>query len=106
MTDRSAAGRAARDKGVRSERDVFKIFEAAGGVVLNLDGQGDHLVELSSVLYHVEVKRREQTRIEAWCHQAEQERSREIYVPTVVWRRSREPWRVAMPLDAFLDVVT
>jgi len=99
------AGAHHRRKGLVGEREVFHRFEAAGGRVLKLEGQGDNLVELADVIYHVESKRRETTRIEEWCHQAEAEKAWDIAVPVVVWRKSREPWRIAIPLDAFLEVV-
>jgi len=98
-------GKAERAKGLRGEREVFDAFKAAGGRVLKLEGQGDNVVELADVVYHVEAKRQERTQIEMWCKQAQRERAWEVAVPVVVWRRSREPWRVALELDAFLGIV-
>lgn len=95
-----------RNKGLRGEREVTKAFEAAGGVVLQLEGQGDHLIELADFVFHVEAKRRERIEIVRWCHQAETEAAQPYYVPLVVWRQSREPWRATLPLDLFLDVAT
>ena len=101
------AGAHHRRKGLVGEREVFDRFVAAGGRVLKLENQGDNVVELADVIYHVETKRREQTRIEEWCHQAESEVAwKGVAVPVVVWRKSREPWRIAMPLTPFLEVVT
>jgi len=85
---------------------VTLAFEAAGGKVLNLEGQGDQLVELNDWVFHVESKRQEVIQIEKWCHQAETERARDFYVPVVVWRRSRQPWRATLPLAAFLDMAS
>lgn len=101
----SSDGAHHRRKGLRAEREIFERFQAAGGVVLNLDGQGDHLVELHDVIYHVEGKRQERIEIEKWCRQAESEAARPYFVPVVVWRRSRQPWRITLGLDAFLEVV-
>jgi len=95
-----------RRKGVRGEREVAVAFEQAGATRLhNLEGQGDHLVELCDFLYHVEAKRRERLDLMAWVRQAEAE-AEEPYIPLVVFRQSGQPWRVVLRLDHFLDTVT
>lgn len=95
-----------RRKGVRGEREVAVAFEQAGATRLhNLEGQGDHLVELADVLYHVEAKRRERLDLMAWVKQAEAEADPRM-VPLVVFRQSREPWRVVLRLDHFLEVAS
>lgn len=98
-------GRGKRNKGLRGEREVFHLFENAGAAVLRLEGQGDNVVELADVIYHVESKRQERIEILKWCRQAEAERARPYFIPLVVFRPSREPWRVTLPLDAFLEIV-
>ena len=52
----------------------------------------------------VEVRRRERIDIASWCadHEAE---TPEHLTPIVVWRKSREPWRVSLTLDDFLDLL-
>lgn len=58
-------------------------------------------VALSVEGMFVEVKRCERVEIDKWCAQAELA-SPHSSTPCVVWRRSRQPWRVALPLDEFL----
>ena len=99
-------GKMSRSKGLRGEREVFKLFEAAGGTVLNLDGQGDHLVELGDVLFHVESKRSETVRMSTWVAQAAREAARPYYVPVVVWRQNHRDWQIDLPFDAFLELMT
>lgn len=95
-----------RDKGLRGELELRHLFEAAGATSLhNLEGQGDQILELADVLYHVECKRRERLDIPAWCRQAEGEADARM-VPLVVYRSSRQPWRVVLRLDHFLEIAT
>jgi hypothetical protein len=94
-----------RRKGVRGEREVAIAFEQAGATRLhNLEGQGDHLVELDDYLFHVEVKRRERLAIMDWVRQAEAEADPRM-IPLVVFRQSGQPWRVVLQLDQFIGVV-
>lgn len=53
---------------------------------------------------HLEVKRCERVEIDKWCAQAELATSPGD-VPAVAWRRSRQRWRVALPLTDFLRLV-
>ena len=53
---------------------------------------------------HVEVKRQERTEIGAWMAQAERDAARFGGWPCVFHRRSREAWRVTMPLTAWLEM--
>jgi Holliday junction resolvase len=54
--------------------------------------------------HHLEIKRQERISIEAWCQQAEAD-APEGVKPVVVFRRSRQPWRVTLKLDDFLELV-
>lgn len=95
-----------RRKGVRGERAIAVAFQEAGATRLhNLEGQGDLLVELSDVLYHVEAKRRERLELMTWIRQAELEADSRM-VPLVVFRQSRQPWRVVLRLEHFLEVAS
>ena len=54
--------------------------------------------------FHVEVKRQERLSIPAWVKQSEDD-CPEDCVPLVVYRSSREPWRVVLKLDDLLDLL-
>ena len=95
-----------REKGLRGEREVFHLFIGAGGAVLKLEGQGDNVVELNDVIYHVESKRQETLQIMKWVRQAEGEAARPFFVPLVCFRQNSQPWRVVLRLDAFLEIVS
>jgi len=99
-------GKRERDKGMAAEREVrdlinalssFHVFKAPHSGALEWM-KGD-LVGFPKM--HLEVKRQERVSIDKWCEQAEGQ-AEEGQVPAVVWRRSREPWRIAMPLDHFI----
>jgi hypothetical protein len=52
---------------------------------------------------HLEVRRRETLSIEAWCREVEAKADGRI--PAVTFRRNNQPWRVALPLDQFLQLL-
>ena len=53
--------------------------------------------------FHVEVKRHERIEIGAWMEQAERDAAHfGDGWPCVFFRRSREGWRVCMPLEVFV----
>lgn len=83
-----------KERGLRAQRTA--PLQAAGGTgdadVLGVEG------------CHLEVKRCERVEIDKWCAQVELA-SKPADIPCVVWRRSHQPWRVALPLEDFLDLV-
>ena len=70
----------------------------AGGV-----GWGDIAVPSMPSL-HFEVKRQERLMIPQWVRQAEADASMGR-IPVVAFRQSREPWRVVLRLDHFVELV-
>lgn len=54
--------------------------------------------------YHVEAKRQETIKIHEWTRQTDLD-CPEGSQPLLAYRRSREPWRVVITLDHFLDLV-
>lgn len=96
-----------RRKGANGEREIARILRAHG-----FSGQRTALLQTHGVAgaadvtglpgIHIEVKRAEALRIEQWCRQAEAECGEKV--PVVMWRRSRQPWRVTLPLADFLDM--
>ena len=95
-----------RHKGARGEREVARIFRAAGfdcnrvpnsgGLRLKGDLYGD-------VPFHVEVKRQERLQIWAWLAQAEAEADGKT--PLVAFRRSGGRWYACLPLDDLLGIL-
>lgn len=83
-----------RDHGLKAQRTA--PLQAARGVhdadVIGVEG------------FHLEIKRAERVEIDKWCAQAALA-SRPTDTPAVVWRRSRQPWRVALDLTEFLELV-
>lgn len=110
-------GRSARTKGASAERELCKIISTATGLDIRrtpnsgglyLRNRGD-LPLLAGDLtgltgYHIEAKRQETIKIAAWTAQAEAD-CPEGSVPVLAYRRSREPWRVVLPLDHFLKLI-
>jgi hypothetical protein len=97
-------GKAQRDKGLLGEREVRHAFEDAGFTVRGLEGEGDNLAFRDGLTFHLETKRRERLALPEWIRQAEAEAPSHA-TPLVVYRRSREPWRVVLPLSEFLQLV-
>ena len=101
--------RAQREKGKRGEREVANIFTAAGiaarrtAPMQSQNGAPEADVEVALPNTHLEVKRQETIKIEAWCRQAEAEAPPGASA-VVVWRRSNQPWRVTLSLDDYIEL--
>ena len=101
--------RAQREKGKLGEREVSSIFNAAGiaarrtAPMQSQNGAPEADVEVALPNTHLEVKRQETIKIEAWCRQAEAEAPPGASA-VVVWRRSRQPWRVTLSLDDYIEL--
>lgn len=106
-------GKPSRDKGKRGERAVCARF-VAKGIPCNrawegqskpggqLDGDLDLPTDLP--LDYAEVRYRETLNIPAWLREIE-ERAPEGARRALIFRRSREDWTVAVPLDQYLDLL-
>lgn len=100
-------GRRSQAKGRKAERELCEIFNQHG-----LDtklgkpqsyGEEPDLFNLPG--FHLEAKRCERLCIPAWIEQSERDAARfKDGVPTVIFRQNRQPWRVVLPLDAFIDL--
>lgn len=101
-----------REKGAAAEREVAGIFRDAGIPARRTaqmqagthTRQGDADVTIAIPGGYLEVRRRERISIEAWCLDAESCAST-TDMPVVVWRRNRQPWRVSMLLDDYIDLL-
>ena len=99
-------GRSQQRKGRDAELELVRILNdygipAAPGAALSYGTQAD-VVNVAGV--HVEVKRHERLEIGAWMEQAERDADRFGGWPCVFYRRNRESWHVAMPLDAWVEM--
>ncbi len=113
--------KASRDKGKAGEREVVNILrgrghtsrrtapmQAARATLAALTGEPELSKQYADVDgldgYHLEVKRCETLSLPAWTRQAEADAAGSGNVPVVVYRQSRQPWRVSLTLDALLDL--
>lgn len=104
-------GRRSRAKGKAGELESSRLWLAAGGDVRPLqsgqrerDDAGDYLVTLAGATFIVQCRRRERTRVLEASRQIEAV-ARDGELAAVVYRPSREPWRISMTLEDFLGLV-
>ena len=64
-------------------------------------GEAPDIVNVDGL--HIECKRREQIQDEVFIQQAEREAKKGL-VPVVMYRRSREKWKVCLRLDVFMAI--
>jgi Holliday junction resolvase len=94
-----------RRKGVKGEREVARIWQAAGLEVRGLEGLGDHVVTCGNgVTIHSEVKRAERLKLPEWLRQAAAEAPQGT-VPVVSFRQNRGEWYAALPLAELAALV-
>ena len=105
-------GKASRDKGATGEREFARLAYSHGVEAVRTAGLqagrfacfrvvGD--VTLSDhPQFHLEVKRDERMSVDAMVRQAERD-CPEGSVPVVAYRRNRQPWRVVLPADYWLE---
>lgn len=99
-------GKTSQHKGRSAEIELAKIMNDHGipaepGAALNY-GEEPDIKGIDGI--HAEVKRHERIEISAWTKQAEADALRFGGVPCVFYRRNREPWRVVMPLTAWMEM--
>ena len=103
----SAGGRASQRKGAEAERELARLlrgygYEVERGGSLSY-GTVPDLTGLPGL--HIEAKRCERLALPAWVEQAEADAARfRDGVPVVVFRQSREPWRVCLRLSDFMEI--
>lgn len=103
--------KASRDKGKVAEREVAGIFNVQGLPCRRAwedqskpGGQedGDLVVGLPDPPY-IEVRRRETLSIPAWLREVEEGAGGRRHA--LIFRRSREPWHAAIPLDHYVTLL-
>jgi hypothetical protein len=108
-------GKASRRKGAEGEQAVARLFRDAGwdvrGVQRGAADAGDLLATRLPAMSDgpllqlvLDSKRQERIRLLEWSRQVEGI-ARDGEVPVVVYRPSREPWRVSMRLDDLLGLL-
>lgn len=98
-------GAMSRSKGRSAEREVELAIQRAGfSTDRNIGGRQQVAGDIATEGLAIEVRRRERLDVPAWCrvHEAG---TPDHLTPVVVYRRSREPWRVSLTLDDFLDLL-
>ena len=99
------SGKSSQRKGRDAERELAEVlrgygFTAEPGRTLSY-GQEPDVYGLPGL--HLEVKRCERLQLPAWIKQAERDAKRfDDGAPAVIFRQSRQPWRVCMRLDDFM----
>ena len=99
-------GRSSRQKGANAEREVVAILKERGYDVHRVPHSGALEWMKGDVIgfpAFVEVKRCEALRISEWCAKAEEQADGKTAL--LIFRRSREPWRVCVLLSEFLRLM-
>jgi hypothetical protein len=104
-----------RRKGVLGEREVARIWQAAGFEVRGLEGLGDHLVIFArrpqpgmqpmTETLHMEVKRQERVRLPEWLAQAKAEAPQGT-IPVVAFRQNKGEWYAALSLESLAELAS
>lgn len=97
-------GKSQQRKGRDAELELCRVLNDNGipaepGAALSYGSEPD-VKGVDGV--HIEVKRHERIEIGAWMEQAVRDAARFGGWPCVFFRRNREPWRVVMPLKAWI----
>lgn len=93
-----------RRKGVLGEREVARIWQAAGFEVRGLEASGDHLVVCADgVTIHSETKRAERLKLPEWLRQTADEAAQGT-LPVLAFRQNRTPWYAALPLTDLAEL--
>jgi Holliday junction resolvase len=93
-----------RTKGAAAEREVCALLRDMTGkdYARNLDQTRDSGGDIVAGRYLLEVKRQERLCIDDWWRQAVNSADEALKVPVVVFRRSRQAWRVVITLNEFV----
>jgi len=106
---KTLSGRGRRQKGVKGEREVMKLFDETGFAVRGLEGLGDHIATKGKagglLAFHIEVKRQERVRVREWLKQCRAE-TPEGMIPLVCFRENGETWAAVLALDDLLGLVS
>ena len=97
-----------KSKGKRGELELVEALRTAGydnarrsAQYCGNTGEAPDVVGMEGL--HIECKRREQIQDEAFLQQAEKEAKKGL-IPIVMYRRSREQWKVCLRLNVFMAI--
>jgi hypothetical protein len=94
-------GKMQRNKGVRGELEVLRIFEDELGMRMSRNSQEQYEaggVDISVGGFSIEVKRCEQLSLKSWWEKETVPQAKDNdEVPCLIYRQSRQPWRVVLP---------
>lgn len=102
-------GAGSQRKGRHAEIELAQILQSYGyqaepGRALNY-GQEPDVKGLPGI--HLEAKRHERLQLMEWIRQAEEDAQRMgDGLPAVVFRQNRQPWRIVLRLEDFLQLYT
>ena len=95
-----------RNKGKAGERELAKVLQKYGYNTRR--GQQYSGIGVADVIgidhMHIECKRCQQVRDEAFLDQAENDAKNEV--PVVMYRRNHEEWKALLKLDTFMTIWT
>lgn len=98
-----------KKKGNRGERELLHLLEAHGIPARRNDQKWvggldnpDVAADVRGFPLHIECKRTERLRLHEALQQAERDAAGRV--PVVVFRGNREPWRVVLRLEDFLQL--
>ena len=96
-----------RTKGKTGEREVGHLLTDAGfDASREQDGRNQACdFRIHSPAIDLEVRRREQLSLKAWSREIEA-KTPEGRIPAVAYRTNGEPWRISLPLDRFLHLLS
>lgn len=97
-------GKMSRNKGAQAERELAAYLSDALGIEIKrkLDQAREGGDDLQVGRFRIEVKRRETLAIPQWIRQIEN-CTEEGEVPVVAFRQNKQPWRVVIRLDDYVD---
>jgi len=92
-------GKMSRDKGAAAEREVFKIIRDTTGIDImrNLEQYQGTDSDAHILGFCIEIKRVEQLSLKTWWDQVLKVARKSREVPVLIYRQSRQPWRVMLP---------
>jgi Holliday junction resolvase len=98
-------GKSSRTKGQAGEREICKILGEALGISLerNLEQTRDGGCDIRLRHWAIEVKRQEKLQVDKWWEQAVSQAEKCEKHPILIFRQSRMPWRVIMPVALTQD---
>lgn len=99
------SGKGSRRKGASGERELAAELVKAGFVASRNARNGLSAEDVAHDIpgVHVEVKRQERLALPAWIKQSELD-CPEGRTPVVMYRQSRQPWRVVCTLEHYLEL--